>query len=54
MTIQEVSDWLQIKPKTLRQWIYLDKIPSLKINGLVRFDKRQLDLWMNLGSRGQP
>lgn len=53
MTIAEVSQWLTIKEKTIRQWIYQEKIPSLKINGVVRFDRKELSQWILKSARGQ-
>ena len=53
MTITDVSAWLGVKEKTVRQWIYQDRIPSLKINGIVRFSYNALTVWSERLSRGQ-
>lgn len=53
MTMSELSQLLHIKEKTLRQWIYQGKIPSLKINGLVRFSRKAIHHWIAASSRGQ-
>jgi len=53
MTIADVSVLLCIKEKTIRQWIYQGKIPSIKINGLVRFRKRDIDTWIEALARSR-
>ena len=46
MTIQELSDLLKIKPKTLYQWAELRQIPCLKLNGALRFDIDDINNWL--------
>ena len=46
LTITEVAALLKAKVKTIRQWVYQGKIPSLKINGLLRFSKIRLECWI--------
>ena len=53
MTLSELSQQLHVKEKTLRQWIYQGKIPSLKINGVVRFSRKSIQKWIAASSRGQ-
>jgi len=53
LTISDLAALLCIKEKTIRQWIYLGKIPSLKINGLVRFSRRAIDDWVTASARGR-
>lgn len=47
LTLNELSEILKIKPKTIRQWVYQGKIPSLKINGLLRFGNRDIEVWLH-------
>jgi len=37
LTIKELAQYLKVSPKTLYKWSKSGKIPSLKINGVVRF-----------------
>ena len=46
LTLDELSVILKIKPKTLRQWVYQGRIPNLKINGLLRFERRDIEAWL--------
>ncbi|MBI4715998.1 MAG: helix-turn-helix domain-containing protein [Nitrospirae bacterium] len=46
MTISELSAYLNIKKATLYSWVEQNKIPHLKIQGLVRFDQAEVDAWL--------
>ena len=45
-TYGDLGKYLQLSPKTIRNWVYQGKIPHLKVNGSVRFNKSQIDLWL--------
>lgn len=47
ITVQELSHILKIKVKTLYQWAELGQIPSLKLNGCLRFDLNEIYQWIN-------
>lgn len=44
--IKALSDYLQIKVSTLYAWSAQHKIPSIKIHGVVRFQKDEIDAWL--------
>lgn len=46
LTVQALSQRLQIKPSTLYTWANQGKIPCRKIHGLVRFDPAEIDRWL--------
>jgi excisionase family DNA binding protein len=46
LTIRDLAKELQIKSSTLYAWVAQGKIPSLKINGLIRFDPSTIDRWV--------
>lgn len=46
LTVQEVSEILQAKPKTVYQWAELGQIPCFKINGLLRFEESDVLAWI--------
>lgn len=50
LTIKDLSQRLQIKPSTLYAWAAQKRIPSKKINGLVRFDPQEIQEWLNSSS----
>jgi len=43
--VKELSHYLNIKPSTLYAWVHQGKIPHLKIHGLIRFQKEDIDRW---------
>ncbi len=45
LTVKELSLFLHMHPKTVYKWIDAGKIPYLKINGLIRFVKREIEEW---------
>jgi len=45
LTIQQLSDYLNIKKATLYSWVERQKIPHLKIHGLIRFRPAEIDAW---------
>ena len=55
LTVGDVAKLLKAKEKTVRQWVYKRKIPSLKLNGLLRFSRTEIENWINgLMSERQP
>ena len=46
LDINAVSRLLNIKPCTLYAWAAHGRIPCLKIHGLVRFRKDEIDCWL--------
>lgn len=46
MTVQELSEMLRVKVKTLYQWAELRQIPCIKINGVLRFDQDDIIQWI--------
>ena len=46
LTVNALSQRLQIKPSTLYAWASQGKIPCHKIHGLVRFDPAEIDRWL--------
>ena len=52
ITIQELSELLKVKPKTLYQWAELRQIPFLKLNGALRFDLNDIERWIASCKKG--
>jgi excisionase family DNA binding protein len=46
LTIQEVSEWLRVKPSTLYAKVESGDIPHYKVGRLVRFKREDVDDWM--------
>jgi excisionase family DNA binding protein len=46
LTIKELATRLQINPSTLYAWAAQGRVPCLKIHGLVRFRREEIDRWI--------
>jgi excisionase family DNA binding protein len=46
MTAAEVAAWLRVGLSTIYTWTTNGRIPCVKFNGIVRFQRNQLNRWM--------
>ena len=46
MNVKEVSEKIQVKESTLYSWASKGKIPCHKLNGLLRFDQKEIENWV--------
>jgi excisionase family DNA binding protein len=46
LTVKQLSNLLNIKGSTLYAWVGGEKIPYIKIHGLVRFRQDEIDEWV--------
>ena len=46
LTVKELAQQLHIKPATLYAWAAQQKIPCLKIHGVVRFEMEAIKDWL--------
>ena len=46
LSINELSEYIGIKPKTLYSWVSKGVIPHYRILGLIRFEKHEIDNWL--------
>jgi len=46
MTIEELAGYLQVKKRTVYDWVKKGKIPAIKTVGQWRFKREQIDLWL--------
>jgi len=46
LTINELSEILKVKVKTIYQWAELGQIPCIKLNGSLRFDLEDITNWI--------
>jgi len=47
LTVKDLAQQLQIKPATLYAWAAQEKIPFLKIHGVIRFESESIKDWLN-------
>ena len=56
MTLQEVSEYLKIKERTIYDWVTRGKIPAFKLGNAWRFRRSELEDWIdkqrNVGNGG--
>ena len=53
LTVKDVSDLLKIKASTIYSWAAQGKIPSRKINGVIRFWSEDIAAWLASFSEGE-
>lgn len=46
LTIPELAERLQVKPRTIYQWVHEGYIPVLKLGALVRFSPARIGEWL--------
>ena len=55
LTVQEVAQYLNLKPSKIRMMVFHREIPFLKVGRLVRFHRQAIDTWiLALSAEGQP
>jgi excisionase family DNA binding protein len=47
MTLEEVAEYLRVKPQTIYTWAQENKIPAAKIGREWRFRKAVIDKWFD-------
>jgi len=47
MTLEEVAEYLRVKPQTIYTWAQEKKIPAAKLGKEWRFRKSMIDNWFN-------
>lgn len=46
LTVSDVAARLQVKPRTVYQWVHERYIPAIKLGALVRFDQASIATWV--------
>ena len=46
LTVNQVCEWLQVKPSTVYKWVHYGYIPHVKIGSLTRFHGEKVELWL--------
>ena len=47
MTVQELAEYLRMKPLTIYKHVTVGKIPGFKVGSHWRFKKETIDKWIN-------
>ncbi|MDP8266683.1 MAG: helix-turn-helix domain-containing protein [Candidatus Aceula meridiana] len=51
MDVDELAQYLKLKKQTIYNWLNQRKISGMKIGGVWRFDRRDIDKWLRAQSR---
>jgi len=46
MTVEEIAEYLQVRPSTIYLWTHQGYIPHVKLGNLVRFRLSHVDRWI--------
>ena len=46
LTVKDMATRLQVKEKTIYAWASQGKMPCVKVNGVIRFDERAIEQWL--------
>ncbi len=46
MDVEELAHYLKLKKQTIYNWLNQNKITGIKVGGVWRFDKRDIDSWL--------
>ena len=44
--IDELAEYLKLQKQTIYNWLHQRKISGIKVGGVWRFDRREVDLWL--------
>ena len=47
MDVEELANYLKLRKQTIYNWLNQNKITGLKVGGVWRFDKRDIDKWLD-------
>ncbi len=51
MNIEELADYLRLKKQTIYNWLNQGKIAGIKVGGVWRFDRKEVDDWLRSNRR---
>jgi len=49
--IDELASYLKLRKQTLYNWLNKGKITGIKVGGVWRFDRREIENWLNSRKR---
>jgi excisionase family DNA binding protein len=51
LDVDDLAKYLKLQKQTIYNWLNQKKITGIKIGGVWRFDKREIDKWLRSQSR---
>ena len=52
MTVEDVAEYLRVKPSTVYEWAANGKLPSVKVGRLWRFERSEIEKWVRENRQG--
>ena len=52
MDIEELAHYLRLQKQTIYNWLHQRKISGIKVGGVWRFDRRDIEKWLKEKKRG--
>jgi excisionase family DNA binding protein len=49
MTVEDVAEYLRVKPSSVYDWASHGKLPAVKVGRLWRFHRGQIEAWIQKG-----
>lgn len=46
MDLDELATYLRLQKQTIYNWLHKGKISGIKVGGVWRFDRREVDAWL--------
>jgi len=51
LTVEEIAEYLKLRPSTIYQWTHQGFIPHIKLGNRVRFRISQIEKWLDSKSK---
>lgn len=49
--VDELANYLKLKKQTIYNWLHQGKFSGIKVGGVWRFDRREVDVWLKSKKR---
>jgi len=49
--IDELADYLRLRKQTIYNWLHVGKISGIKVGGVWRFDRKEIESWLKTKKR---
>jgi len=46
MNVEDLADYLKLKTQTIYNWLHEGKLGGIKVGGVWRFDRKEIDDWL--------
>jgi len=47
MNLDELADYLRLRKQTIYNWLHEGKISGIKVGGVWRFERKEVDDWLS-------